>query len=373
MFARTAMLKNKAMRLKKTNNLLIVGALPPPVCGMTVITEHVYQALNKDFNPKIVNLPAGGRSRHFRKIVKVFVAAMNIVRHLGCAGRKVLYLPVDSGLGMYYILILSGLARLCKYEVYLHHHSWLYISSSDWRISILSKLINKYGGHIFLCDKMRSEFSLRYPNVKYNRLLKVSNKVFMKVIPAINEAKTKDLIIGHMSNLCFEKGLDIVISVFRKLLGEGYKVRLRLAGPSLSRESTRLIEETCKELGDKIDYLGPIYGQEKTEFFMNINVFLFPTRYKNEAQPLVLLEAMCCGVPVIAYSRGCIESILGDNGGELIDIENDFEIEALPFLRELALDDNSRTKASMRAIQQIKYLCEEARYDMENLIKVLAE
>jgi glycosyltransferase involved in cell wall biosynthesis len=46
------------------------------------------------------------------------------------------------------------------------------------------------------------------------------------------------------------------------------------------------------------------------EFLAQVDVFLFPSRYRHEAQPLVILEAQAAGARVVATNVGCVSSML---------------------------------------------------------------
>ncbi len=61
--------------------------------------------------------------------------------------------------------------------------------------------------------------------------------------------------------------------------------------------------------------MGPLYGAQKEQFYRQLDVFLFPTNYANEAEPLVIYEAMRQGVHVIACDRGSIAEMLGNGAG----------------------------------------------------------
>jgi glycosyltransferase involved in cell wall biosynthesis len=54
-----------------------------------------------------------------------------------------------------------------------------------------------------------------------------------------------------------------------------------------------------------------------------ISAFVFPTR--NEAQGLVLLEALASGTPVVAYGRCCISGDMGQTGGLVVPVGASFE------------------------------------------------
>jgi glycosyltransferase involved in cell wall biosynthesis len=71
-----------------------------------------------------------------------------------------------------------------------------------------------------------------------------------------------------------------------------------------------------------------VYADEKRNFFDSLDVFLFPTKHVCESEGLVIHEAMSRAVPVIAYSRGCIEQIISESVGLKLEPSADYVIGA---------------------------------------------
>ena len=69
-----------------------------------------------------------------------------------------------------------------------------------------------------------------------------------------------------------------------------------------------------------VNYWGRRYGGEKDMFWKDADIFVFPTYYHNECFPLVILEAMEQGVPVISTNEGGIPDII-DNGNSGYTVE----------------------------------------------------
>ncbi len=79
----------------------------------------------------------------------------------------------------------------------------------------------------------------------------------------------------------------------------------RLAGPVAKEDDRKAIAAAVRDIPG-FSYSGPLYGDEKDAFFAGLDLFVFPTEYRFEAQPIVLYEAMAQGVPVLSVDRGCI-------------------------------------------------------------------
>ena len=68
-----------------------------------------------------------------------------------------------------------------------------------------------------------------------------------------------------------------------------------------------------------------------------MDVFVFPSRYRFEAQPIVLIEALSHGIPVLAPTIGYISELLGFHEHEITELRPEAAIESLKsFLNDKA-------------------------------------
>jgi len=169
---------------------------------------------------------------------------------------------------------------------------------------------------------MQERLLERYPLIK--RSLVLSNAVFAdQLVVAPREKESKCRIVGHLSVLSIEKGLFDVVDLARWAKQEKLDLEFRVAGPFATDEVKRQFE--ARSLGlENLRYIGPVYGEAKKKFFDEIDVFVFPTRYRNEAEPLVVIEALSQRCPVISYERGCIGSMLDSSCGVIVPKGADF-------------------------------------------------
>jgi glycosyltransferase involved in cell wall biosynthesis len=214
-------------------------------------------------------------------------------------------------------------------------------------------LTRRNATHVFLCSCMERDFLARYGGqIRSKRL---ANAAFVDVPSgdAPLRAPEGHLMVGLLSNLSDEKGLYRFLKLAEEAVGSGLPATFILAGPTTNERDASAIARTANRLKDHFQYRGALYGDARSAFYRDVDIFAFPTGYDNEAQPLVLYEAMAHGAAVVSVDRGCIAEQVGD-AGWVVPKESDFVRVCLDLLWRLSGDEttllNAQTSARLRMV-----------------------
>jgi len=167
--------------------------------------------------------------------------------------------------------------------------------------------------------------------------------------------------ILYLSALVESKGFWDLMQAIPYVLQETRDIEFRFVGDTSLPEAQKAKEwVTRNALDPYVKFLGPRWGNEKTELLLEADIFAFPTWYPLEGQPAVLLEAMAAGLPIVTTRNATIPEVLGEEGAYYVRQRDPKDIAEKLCL--LLRSDDVRRK--MGLINQEKFL---QRYTIERL------
>lgn len=327
-------------------HVTMIGSFPPPVAGAAMTNAMVSDELvAAGVDVMRINI-ASSRLAHSRTLAyHARRAAKNLAglrQARATASRDAaLYIVPDAGLGVWYTRAhMSGAAR--RYGgVMIHHHSCRYIDQHDRAIAAITAIGRGRATHVFLTDGMAKAFQRQYGDVAFRVATNAHFVADEAARPAVRR-REGTIRLGHLSNLCADKGFFAVADTFDALRAAQVDVTLTLAGPILEPEVDSRLAALKAAHGRLVSHLGPVSGDVKLAFYRDIDVFLFPTAWRQEAAPLVIYEALAAGCPVLTTDRGLIAEFVPAVGGAVCPRDGDFVKFASEYLRAQPWDEASR-------------------------------
>ena len=183
--------------------------------------------------------------------------------------------------------------------------------------------------------------------------------------------KDFEINVLHLSLLVESKGFPVYLEAVKSFALKNLDVKINfiLCGPLASTSFCRRFDNAIDKenwinniineinrIDNKsvsIEWVKGATGIKKQELFRWAHIFVLPTLFPVEAQPLVLLEAMASGCAIITTDVGEIRTILNDRTATFIKTKNNkIDLENLVFeIEKMSLDKNMRIKCSTNALK----------------------
>jgi glycosyltransferase involved in cell wall biosynthesis len=302
-------------------NVLFIGTLSGAICGELKCNLKVADALRASSCVSHLYLVSSTISDFredkiggfkFSKLISMLKIYILFFRYL-FSGVNVVYLtPGLTVMGLLRFVPLILFSRLLNKRIVCHFHGSRLTSTLQHKYfgKLFSSLLNSCDALIFLSDTLRTN------NKKYLNLDKclVSPNSLSAEWFAQNEISKSSTSTNflYLSNFIPEKGVFEVIKAHQALSAKN--ATLFIAGTG----DESVVADIKAMIADdhSIVFVGAIDGQEKIDLYRQSHYFVFPTRYDQEAFPLVVLEAMASDCIVISTSVGAIPEVLnyGDCG-----------------------------------------------------------
>ena len=122
-------------------------------------------------------------------------------------------------------------------------------------------------------------------------------------------------VIGSLGRLIEKKGMDDTILALSKLHQQGIDFRLEIGGDGPLNDYLQQIAKK-HDLIDKIEFKGAIPNDKVYDWLKNLDIFVLACKEDSKGDrdgiPVVLMEAMLMGVPVISTSISGIPELIQD-------------------------------------------------------------
>lgn len=227
-----------------------------------------------------------------------------------------------------------------------------YVASLIYKSYKIPYIITEHRSRfIYNCDRAKKLFKVwHYPVIKQalddcSYLVGVSPALFPKLHEISHTSKSKSLVIHNMVDTEFfkpkkilakkastifkfatvaylkqVKGIDILLKAFNILhKSNPGRYFLNIAGDGVCRKE---LEQYVADngLSEFVNFLGEQNREEVKELMQSSDAFVLPSRF--EAFGVVYIEAMACGLPVVATKAGGPETFIPDFAGELCNVDD---------------------------------------------------
>ena len=271
------------------------------------------------------------------------------------------YVPLSQNIPAFLrdaLFILQARALGARVVVHLHggYFRTLYEKDAGMLFRLFARFVlRRAAAVIVLGEEFRPIFSGLAPE---KRIHVVENGVPDPGAWRLRAERPAGETILYMSTLTRTKGILELLSAVARLRQNRPAVRLKVAGAwadaDLREEALALVAR--ENLSAHVGFAGNVSGAEKAAFLASGDIFCLPTHYPYEGQPLVLLEALAAGLPIVSTAHGVIASTTPDGVvGHILPKDASPELLAQTFdamLADTALLKNFSENARQRYLER---------------------
>ncbi len=359
--------------------VLISGHLPPPMGGIAAYFEAVTGSSLRE-KADLCFVQSSSQIRSFSDAGKANLA--KVISAIADCGRfakavfsfhpHVAHIATAFGLSFLKHSLCVVIARIAGVRVLLHPHcsfSMVYSSRPNWWKWIFRRVIGLTNGVLALSSEWL-EVAKVCPNCKvfilHNAIdLKPYQQIAVARMAETNGKLFPDILyLGHLGKA---KGTYLLIEAAKVMRASGLDFRVHLVGEELTLGELQSLRKSVIESGVEgcITIHPPAYGQDKLDQFKKADIFIYPSYH--EGTPIAAIEAMACGLPIVATRVGGLPDLVNDGSNGFLVPPGDANQLAM------ALSYLIEHKNLRKSMQQTSFRLASERYDIEDHIMNLIQ
>lgn len=179
-----------------------------------------------------------------------------------------------------------------------------------------NKLVAKAKALLVISEKLKQAMLAHGLKGNYHKIHNAVDTNLFKPVVTGKDAKGT-LHILHVSSLVErEKNISGIIEIAKTLNDRNFNFQLTIAGENKGEINAHQILVQKYNLQDKITFVGFKTPPEIADYMNNAGVFLLFSHY--EGMPVVVLEALSCGLPVISTNVGEVKNMIKPEMGVVL-------------------------------------------------------
>lgn len=264
--------------------------LPFPIAGMSDIMPYK-STIYKEMDSSMVNLYEDAFKEQILKAVKEFNPDCILCHHL-----------------YFLTALVREWVKDIKVVGFCHGTDLRQMKTHSLKDNFIRKKIKNLDKIIALHEVQKKEIQKIY-SVESHKVIPLGIGFNNKVFHSMDTKKNNEIIdIIFTGKISYAKGVRYLIEAFSSIKTDK-QIRLNLIGMGHGKEYENILTQS-KKSKNKIKFWGMIEQTKLKEIYNKGHIFILPSLY--EGLPLVLVEALACGLRVIASDLPGIKPWFGD-------------------------------------------------------------
>jgi glycosyltransferase involved in cell wall biosynthesis len=348
---------------KTKPRILVSGHLPPPMGGIATY----YQSLLNSSLPQRVDLCFVETSSQKRTQAQSGrFSFSNLVSALSDCGRftnavikhrpQLCHIATADGLSFGKHGVCVIIARLFGSRVLLHPHcgfSVLYTDQPRWWQWFFRTIIRMTNGVVTLSTEWNQLTAILPGSSVYFLPNGIDLSAYRAVglerrVVAKEPHHLKVLYLGYLGKA---KGSFDLVEAAIRISNDKLPVVFDLVGGDWAPGEVEQVKKQVDQagLGNIVSLHPPVVGAQKIDYFREADIFIYPSY--SEGMPIAVIEAMACGLPIIASRVGGLPDLVIDGiNGILVDAGSPDQLATA--IKYLSTDPDLRIEMQLKSFQR---------------------
>ena len=150
--------------------ILLLMDMPKPLHGMSAVNKNILDRVEKSgVDYQLINSCPSFAFKYFGtrfwvliRLVYFFYVFLKLLAFMLRGGVCSVYRPINGGSGQFYDICYVAIARILKKKIFIHHHSYAYLTKKSKLYSFFQAVLGYDAMHIVLGPEMKASLCNMY-------------------------------------------------------------------------------------------------------------------------------------------------------------------------------------------------------------------